>query len=176
VSTQLIEIPILNFKYHFRPLSWFDEFNITFPKGKNQRRILLAHALADVSDIPVENLDAALKVLDPIPTPLISRMFVVYRGNLRQSVKYAAAPLYKAPEPSAYAKRVREEGGDQEASMDRVHNQLETMYGPKEVAEARALEQAIVERSKDPKTGVPRGAIVKPREELDEEDRKQLGS
>jgi hypothetical protein len=174
MDAALIEIPILNFKYHFRLLTWLEEFSINFPKNKNAQRIMLAHALVDVSGLPIESVEAATRVLDPIPSPLISRMFVIYRGSVKPSRKFEVASIYRAPEPSAYAKRVREENVDQEAQMEKMHDQLESTFGAKELAEARALEQAIVTRAKDPKTGVPRGAVVKPEEELDAEDRKDL--
>lgn len=141
---------------------------IVYPKGKNGQRTLLAHALIDISGVAIASTTEALRALDPIPTPLIQRMFIIYRGSLRQSAKFTAASLYKAPEPSSFAKRVNEQSGKLEDSMEKLDAHLESMFGAKEVAEARRTEQLIAQGSVDPKTGVPRGAVRK--ERGDDED------
>lgn len=157
-SPQLIEIPILQYKFHLRPLTWLEEFSIVYPKGKNPQKVMLAYAMIDVSNVPVKTVEEGLRVLDPIPTPILSRMYKIYRGSLRPARKFEAAPLYKAPEPSSYSRRVRVQASEQEAQMENVDRHLENVFGAKELAEARALEQQILKASLDD-TGKPRGAV-----------------
>ncbi len=159
-STQLIEIPILKHKYHFRPLTWLEEFSIVYPKGKNPQRVMLSHALVDISGVPVPNVDEGQRMLNPIPTAVVSRMFIVYRGSAQASRKFEAAPLYRAPEPSSYARRVKIQAGEQDNQMENVDRHLENMYGAKELEGARAIQEQILAASKD-ETGRPRGAVRK---------------
>jgi|SRR5208282_2175945 len=159
-AAQLIEIPIRKFKYHFRPLTWLEEFSVVYPKDKNPQKVMLAHALVDISGTPVPSVDEAHRMLAPLPTAVISRMFIVYRGNAQVSRKFESAPLYRAPEPSSYARRVKIQAGEQDNQMENVDRHLENMYGAKELEGARAIQEQILLASRD-ETGKPRGAVRK---------------
>src|SRR5437899_2714325 len=63
----LVEIRLNSFLYCFRRLTWTEEAKIKVAKGEDARVIILAHALHDISGLPVTSLEDALKVIRAIP-------------------------------------------------------------------------------------------------------------
>lgn len=155
----LVEIPVGKFLYRFRRLTWLEESRIVFPEKVDQREIVLALALDNVSDLPVSREDA-LKVIRTIPTPIRWRMWVLYRGKLPVDRKFSTRNLYDAPERKVYDRKLLESGDNQPESEDDV---IARRFGPAEAAEARELKQAMLAqarkagaaRQSDPE--VPRG-------------------
>jgi hypothetical protein len=93
----LIEIPLNSYRYHFRRLTWQEESSLTFPKGEDQRRILLSTAMVDISGLKVTR-KRALEVLKLIPEPLMWR---IWSGGtfpkIKCKKKYLCSHLYLPP-------------------------------------------------------------------------------
>lgn len=49
----LIEIPLNSFRYHFRRLTWQEDMALKFSAKEDQRKIIMALALVDVSGLVV---------------------------------------------------------------------------------------------------------------------------
>src|SRR5208282_5613423 len=104
-----VEVRLLRYKFRFRNLTWREELHLTIPPGKNPTRIVLAHALEDVSGLPVKSVEEAAKVFAAMPIPVVSRVYRIYKGLLPASRRFETAGLYRAPDPSVYVKRVAED-------------------------------------------------------------------
>ena len=68
--------------------------NIKVDPAVDQRRTLLAHALVDVSGTTFSSSDA-LKILEHIPLPVVSGMWVLYRRRLRFPSIWQALCLWR---------------------------------------------------------------------------------
>lgn len=125
----LIEIPINSYRYHFRRLTWQEEARLKFPKGEDQRRILLAAALVDISGLPVTP-EQALEALRLMPEAIIWRIFVFYGGKLPQNEYYYSAPIFSAPTPTSYFDRIRNEEHENDTAADAAASQLQHRISP----------------------------------------------
>jgi len=96
-----IEVPLNRFVYRFRPLPWHEEVRIKFAATDDQRKVLLAQALVDISGLRVSPADA-MRILNELPEALFWRIWVVYRGNLPMDRFFASGPLYEAPDTQTY--------------------------------------------------------------------------
>jgi hypothetical protein len=143
-----IEIKILQFAFRFRPLSWREEFAVKFPPRESRLRTILAHALTGVSGVPVGTTEEARRVLAPIPSSIIDRMFVIYKGSIPPSRAFSTMGLYRAPEPRKFSKRVMEAEEEREKAMDRVEEQMAAKFGRSEIAETIAAENLMARNSK----------------------------
>jgi hypothetical protein len=143
-----IEIKILQYTFHFRPLSWREEFSIKFDKKESRLRTILACALLEVSGFPVKTKEEAGQVLAPIPTSIISRMFVIYKGSIPPPQAFSTMGLYRAPEPRKFTKKIMEAEEARERVMDRVEQQMEAKFGRQEIEETIAAERLMAKNSK----------------------------
>jgi hypothetical protein len=143
-----VEVKLLNYKFKFHQLRWREEFNIKFDPKKDRLRTILAHALAEVSGIKVNSVEDAERVLMPIPSAVIYRIFVVYKGTLPPARLFKTVGLYKAPEPSRLIKRIQEAEEEREQVMDRVERDMEAKFGRKELQEARQQELEMLKNSR----------------------------
>jgi len=147
MSTQTVEVKLLNYKFCFRQLRWREEFNIKFDPKKGRLRTILAYALSEVSGIKVGSVEDAERVLTPIPSAVIYRIFVVYKGLLSPARLFKTVGLYKAPEPSRLIKKIQEAEEEREQIMDRVEREMEAKFGRKELQEARQQELEMLRNS-----------------------------
>lgn len=149
---ELVEIPLnsfrFRFRFRFRRLSWQDEYRISSPTGEDQRKILLSHALVNMSGLPVTSVEDARKVLDQVPPALFWRIWVLYSGNLPADGYYTNSGCLHAPDQRAHQKRVYEDEEATETVADATTRRMEHTLGPKESREARSIEAEIVAAAK----------------------------
>ena len=138
----LVEIPLNTSVYRFRRLPWTEEARIVVPPGEDARKVLLTHALHDISGLPVDSLEDARKVIAKIPSTLRWRVWVLYRGNLPSERYYTSRGLFEAPDHMACDKRLIDEGMDSEETH--ADAQMVRKFGPEEVRETHALEQRML--------------------------------
>lgn len=145
---ETVEVKLLKYVFRFRQLSWREEFGIKFEQKDNRLRIVLAHALKEVSGFPISNLEEAKRVLAPIPPTIIDRMFVIYKGSLPPLQAFSTMGLYRAPEPRKFTKKVMEAEEEREKIMDRVEQQMEAKFGRREIQETLDAERQMMKNSK----------------------------
>ena len=118
--------------------------------GKEFLRVLLAHALVEISGLKISTLPDAYKVLNAIPYPIIERIVKLYRAAIPASQKFYTQNLFKAPSVSSYAKRVYEEDEKIEELGDRAVREMETKFGKQEIEEAQELDKQILQAARTP--------------------------
>jgi hypothetical protein len=143
-----VEVKILQYTFHFRDLSWREEASIKFPKGEDRLRIILSHATTGVSGLPVGSPEEAMRVLKAIPSTVIQRMFIIYKGNLPNPRRFSTTGLYKAPEPGNLIKVIAEVEQRRDDIMDRVEREMEEKFGRREIEETLAQERQMLKNSK----------------------------
>jgi hypothetical protein len=153
-----VEVKLLQYRFVFRKLVWREEFAVKFPPKANPQRVMLAHALLEVSGIKPKNVEEALRVLDAVPIAIVERVFRIWRGSFPASRRFTSSRLYKAPEPITYAKRVEEIENEESTAHDRMMKAAESKFGSHQLAEVREIEQKILEGAKK-RDGGYRGAI-----------------
>lgn len=162
----LIEVILLNYRFKFRRLFWQEEFGLQAKsKNRDARRVLLAAALQEVSGLKIKSFDNAWRLMEAIPTPIMYRVFLIYKGKQPETRMFATRNLYKAPAPTVYGQRLEESAEATERAADVVVQRMEQQFGKKELAEAAEVDRQIVTASR------LRGAIRK----NDDEDANPLG-
>lgn len=143
-----VEVKLLKYVFRFKPLVWRDDFTMKFDPKKDRMRTILANALVEVSGLKINTVDEAWEVIAPLPDPIVSRVFVIYKGSLPEPRVFTTLGLYKAPEPSRFVRRIEEAEDQRERVMDRVEKEMESRFGRKEIEEAIAVERQMAENSK----------------------------
>jgi hypothetical protein len=159
-----VEVKLLQYTFRFKRMRWREEFAIKLTPNKNPQRILLAHALLEVSGLKPASVDEALQVMEAVPMAIVERVFRIWKGSFPASRKFTTSRLYKAPEPAAHQKRLAMEGSAEDAAHDQSMRQFERQFGAKELAETRETEQKILQAARR-KEGGYRGAIPATAEE-----------
>ncbi len=108
----------------------------------------LAHALVEVSSLPIKSLAEATKVTDSLPTAISSRVFRIYRGQTPSNRRFATADLFKAPESAKYNFLVEDDETQRDELAERAQLALEVKFGKKAVAQAADVDRQIVKASK----------------------------
>ncbi len=80
-QVEQVEVKLLKYTFQFKRLRWREEFAIKFPPKASPQRIILAHALLEVSGIKPKTSDEAIKVMDAIPMAIVERVFSIWRGT-----------------------------------------------------------------------------------------------
>ena len=144
-----IEVIVGSYRFRFRRLYWKEELGLR-NEGRDPRRVVLAQALEEVSGLKIEGFDEAWRVLCPevLPTPILHRVFLVYKGKQPQSREFETRNLYKAPEPFRYEKQVEAETEATERKADAVVEHMERQFGKRELEEAAEVDRQIVRGSK----------------------------
>jgi hypothetical protein len=145
---ETVEVKILQYTLRFRKMSWREEFTMKFEEKENRVRALLAHALTDISGLKVESVEDAKKVLSQIPTSLIDRVFIIYKGSQPDPRRFSTMGLYRAPEPNKYMGRIAKIEEEREQVMDRAEEQMASKFGMKELMEAREREREMLRKGK----------------------------
>jgi hypothetical protein len=140
-----LEFPLQQFNLKFKALNWREEFAVDCSKGKDSRRVLLSAALAEVSGLQIQTFEEAYRILETLPSQVIGRVFVMYKGSLPKPKTFKLTPLYKAPEPSSYMNRVAED----ENKEDDRHEQVmrDTRFSAQELKEAEEADQRVMRAS-----------------------------
>lgn len=153
-----VEVKLLKYTFRFKRLLWREEFAIKFPADANPQRIVLAHALLEVSGLKPSNTAEALKVLNAVPMAIVERVYRIWKGTFPTSRRFTASRLYKAPDPVTYTKRLDEREVVEDNAHDQMLRQAESKFGSQELQEAREVEQKILRAAKK-RDGGFKGAI-----------------
>ena len=143
-----VEIKVLQYVFHFRQLSWREEAAIKFGKDDDRARVVLAHALVDVSGLKVDSVAAAEKVLRAIPKTVIQRMIVLWKGSYPMPRRFGTTGLYKAPGTGVVAARLKQVEEQREQVMDKVEAEMREKFGNQEINEALEAERQMLRNSK----------------------------
>jgi len=143
-----VEVKILQYTFYFRQMAWREEGTIKFKKGEDRLRLILSHALTEVSGLKVETQEEALRVLRAIPSSVIQRVFILYKGHFDIPQRYSTMGLYKAPEPGKLIKRLAEVEEQRDRIMDKVEQEMEQKFGKQELYETMELERQMLKNSK----------------------------
>jgi hypothetical protein len=142
-----VEIKILKYTFNFRRLSWREEFSMKFEPKENRLSNVLAHALVDVSGMRVGSVQDAKKLLKQIPTSIIDRMYIIYKGSQPEPKNFSTMGLYRAPEPRKFMGKITKEAEQREEVIDKVEREMAAKFGTKELQEARATEREMLRKS-----------------------------
>jgi len=153
-----VEVKLLNYTFRFKRMLWREDFAIKFPPNKDPQRVMLGAALLEVSGLKPKDIDEALRVMDAIPAAIVNRVFRICRGSFPPSRRYSVSKLYHAPAPVTYVRKMEEEEDREDVVHDRLVQEMESRFGPKELAETRDIERQIVAAAKR-KEGGYRGAV-----------------
>jgi hypothetical protein len=143
-----VEVKLLNYKFRFESMRWRREFAIKPDPSKDRFRTLLSHALAEVSGLKITSAADAARVLEAIPSAIIYRIFLIYKGGLPEPRVFKTVGLYRAPEPNRFMKRILEAEQSREEVMDRVEDEMAAKFGRKELREEREREMQMLKNSK----------------------------
>jgi hypothetical protein len=94
-----ITVPLLQYEFRFRLLSWREEAEIASKPKQSRQRSLLASALAEVSGLKIKSPEEADKLLAAVPPSVLRRVFVLWRGGGPAPRKFMTQGLYRAPDP-----------------------------------------------------------------------------
>jgi hypothetical protein len=119
-----IAVKLLKYNFTFRKLSWREEFSLKFD-GRDARRVLLAKALHEVSGFPVESPTDAYRLIEALPTPILNRVFVIYKGGLPTPRDFTTLNLYQAPNPRSYSEQVAKEESERTAKVELQLDEVE---------------------------------------------------
>jgi hypothetical protein len=164
--SDLITVPLANFEFKFRRLVWKEEFEMK-TKGLDEKCVYLATALVEVSGLKIKNFQDAYRLMTSLPTPILSRVLIVYKGMQPENQHFTTGNLYKAPDPIQFTRRREAIRDDAETTSDALVKRMESTFGKKELAEAAEIDRQIVRGSGH------RGAI--PKHADDEEDQNRFG-
>lgn len=143
-----VEINILQYTFRFRQLTWREEAAIKFAKNDDRARVVLAHALVEVSGLKVDSVVAAEKVLRPIPKTVIHRMIIMWRGSYPVPRRFGTTGLYRAPGTGVVAARLKQVEEQREEVMDKVEAEMREKFGDREINEALEAERTMLRNSK----------------------------
>jgi hypothetical protein len=144
----IVKVKLLNYTFRFRKLHWREEFGLAFDEKSDRLRTILSRALVEVSGLPVKSGAEAMKILEAVPSAIVRRVFIVYKGSLPASRVFHTVGLYKAPEPNRLIKKMQEAEEGRDQVMDRVEREMESRFGRKELEEQRELERQMFRNSK----------------------------
>jgi hypothetical protein len=97
----MVEVPLNSFRYHFRRLTWQEEFKIPFSASEDQRKTILAHTLSDVSGLKISTADDARKNPGPSPTSLVlENLGGISRKSARRPVFHHEGALPRIGRPT----------------------------------------------------------------------------
>jgi hypothetical protein len=152
-----VEVKLLKYTFLFKRMRWLDDSTIKF-EGRNSQRVVLAHALLKVSGITPKDLQEALRVMDAIPAAIVDRVFRLWRGSFPPARKFTTSNLYKAPDTQQYEAKVEADTNEEEVQHDKLMQEMQSKFGPEEMAEAQELNQHILNAARR-RDGGYRGAI-----------------
>lgn len=145
---ETVEVKILKYSFLFRQLSWREETSIRFSKNENRLRIVLSHALIEVSGLKVGSPKDAMKVLSPLPETVIQRVFILYKGSFPMPHRFSTMGLYRASEPGKFVARIKEDEEQRDQIMDKVEEEMRQKFGTKELEETKEIERQMLKNSK----------------------------
>lgn len=157
-TLEQVEVKLLNYTFRFKRVRWQEQAAIHFDKKKDPQRVLLAHALLEVSGIKPKDAAEAIRVMDAIPAAIINRVFKLWRGSFPPARRFTTSRLYRAPEPSQYSTHIQMDEEEEDVEHDKVVSSMESKFGLQEVAETRDLNHRILSAARRREGGY-RGAV-----------------
>jgi hypothetical protein len=143
-----VDIPLNHYTYRFRKLAYEEEFALEVAPGGSSSKAILRAAMVEVSGLPIESREQAGEILNTLPDPIISRVWVMYRTGLPKSQFFLTRGLYLAPEPSALATQRAGEQDRVEELSDRAVASMEAKFGRGEVREAQEQSQRLLDNAR----------------------------
>lgn len=143
MTSNPIELVLVNHTFRFRRLTWRDEVEFSQKHPAATRVDYAAYALDSV-DSRVLTFEQARAALAALPKPIRDRVLVFYMGSLPTRRSFTAEVPYAAPEPVPYQQQVTSEFEEQEGEGE---DALERTFGKEEVAEAQALARRMAENT-----------------------------
>jgi len=143
-----IDIKLAHYSFRFKPLTWREEFTIKFEKNRDRLRTILAASLVEVSGLPIKNCDDGYRVMEAIPSTIIERILLIFKGQSPTPRIFHTVGLYQAPEPNKFRKTLDEAEAQRDEIGDRLEREMINKFGAQEVREARELDRRILEGSK----------------------------
>ncbi len=164
-QAEFVEVNLLKYIFKFKRMRWREEFAISVPPKASPQRIILAHALVEVSGIKPKTVSEAIQVMDSVPMAIVERVFRIWKGSFPPARYFTSSRLYKAPEPLAYARQqVEEEITDNE--HDRAMKAAESKFDSQQIRETKELEKKIIAGAQRREGGY-RGPVMATRDEDD---------
>ncbi len=142
-----VEIPLNKFVYRFRRLTWREELQMKFVPKDDQRRVVLATALHNVSGLALSRSDAR-KAVQALPEAVLWRVWVLYRADLPADRYYTSGGLYAAPDPNTHRAQIEVEERRADAVTDRAMAEVERQFGGKGVTDAMDISQRMFEQAR----------------------------
>ena len=142
-----VDIPLNNYQYRFRKLSFEEEFALDVKPGDDGIKAALAAALIAVSGLTLRTEDAQT-VIHSLPDPVRNRLWVLYKAGLPEDRFFTTRGLYSAPEPAALASRIHRGEQEQDTVAGRAVAELERRFKEHEAAQAKEIEQRVFEDAK----------------------------
>jgi hypothetical protein len=143
-----VKIKLLQYEFVFRELAWREELGMSFPPKADRRRVMLGHALSEVSGLKVNTAAEGLKVMEALPLTVVHRVFILYRAAFPEPRVFTTIGLYKAEEPNMFSSRIVRSEEETERALDRVEQEMAAKFGRKELEEQMAQEREMLKNSK----------------------------
>ena len=87
-------------------------------------------------------------ILNVLPDPVITRVWVMYRTGLPESLFFTTRGLYRAPDTSALARQFATEMDRREDLSDRAVSAMEAKFGRGELREAQEQSQRLLDNAR----------------------------
>ena len=101
-----------------------------------------------------------MRVMAAIPAAIVDRVFKIWRASFPPARKFTTSKLYCAPEPSQYSRKMEVEEKEEDVIHDRTVREMESKFGPQEIAETQNLERQILAAAQRKEGGGYRGAVA----------------
>jgi hypothetical protein len=146
-----IEIPLNNLRYRFRKLAWREEVSLSkaAKPTEDSRRTYLASALVEIAApddrvLMIGKIEDAREVLSAVPTPILYRLWILYRASLPPNLFFKTKGLYTAPEARVFKKVVLDAVSENEETGSTAIRAAEQKFGAKAVAENRKSRESCI--------------------------------
>jgi hypothetical protein len=142
-----VTIPLNNFDYVFKKLTFEEEFALTAAPGIAGARVILTAALVTAGDLAIPKEDAP-KIVAALSNPVINRVWLMYKVGLPEDRFFTTRGLYRAPQPNVVARHHQDEEDSQEAPTDRALAAMEQRFGIQQTNAVREQERMLLEDAK----------------------------
>jgi hypothetical protein len=147
----LIEIPLLQHKAHFRPLTWREELRVHYNPKLDPRKVpleTLCAALVDMSGLAITTAEDARKVMTALPHTILRRVWVLYKAGLPKDRFFTTRGLYTAPERDKHNRRLEAEEAERDQITDQATAGLEARFGKEALGDARRMQDILIKKAK----------------------------
>jgi hypothetical protein len=139
-----VDIPLNNYTYRFRKLTYVEEFGLGVTGDVALRRATLRKALVGVSGLEIQSPEDAAPIIEALPDPVIYRVWMLYQNGLPEEQFFSTRGLYRAPDPNEIIIRSAEADDRREQVVDKALNALESKFGRTELREEQEHQRMLV--------------------------------